>query len=233
MNQQKSFGITIRPKCGVIPNSTFEKKILKVCKRADYYHVVAEKAGVDRHLHIQLWYDEPKYKGDIKKNFVRACSSEIWWDANHKKYSIEAKFCYNDWVTNYCEENDLKLDPNDTLLDNIPADTDPYYPTDEEQEKMLNKATAVDQKFYGWEQMYMEYPEKVEHPTLWDIANFLGDMMFVSRKIPVIIDHKARQQNCKCLLAYIQKSKSAKLFMTADEYETEIIKITSHGTSNS
>ena len=47
-------------------------------------------------------------------------------------------------------------------------------------------------------------------------------MMFKSRKIQVIVDAKARQQNCKLLLAYITKCKSLRLFLTGAEYDIYI-----------
>jgi len=225
MNKSKSFGITIRPKSGVVSNSVFENRILKACKTADFYQCVSEKEDVERHLHIQLWYNEDKYKGDIKKKFERLCSKEMWWDADHKRHCIKIKFCYNDWIVNYCEENDIKLDASELLLDNIPANSEDFYPSDEEQEKMLNKATAVDQKYFGWEVLWHEYEHTKEHPTLIDIANFLGDMMFKSRKIQVIVDDKARRQNCKCLLAYIQKANNAKLFVSNEEWDIHITEI--------
>ena len=225
MNKSKSFGITIRPKCGVLSNSAFQDKILKACKSADYYQCVSEKEDVERHLHIQLWYNEPKYKGDIKKKFERICAKEMFWDADHKRHCIKIKFCYNDWILNYCEENDIKLDASELLLDNMPAITDDYYPSEDEQEKMLNKSQAVDQKFYRWEELWNEYEHKVDNPELIDIAKFLGDMMFKSRKIQVIVDDKARKQNCVCLLAYIQKSKSAKLFLTKEQWEVHCLEL--------
>ena len=74
----KSFGITIRPKSGVSPDSLFESKILKAIKRYDYYHCVAEKSGIERHLHFQIWSNDEKRKGDIKKTFTRICEKEDW-----------------------------------------------------------------------------------------------------------------------------------------------------------
>lgn len=224
----KSFGITINIKPGIQKDSKLELHLLKACKTANYYQVVSEKSGVERHLHIQLWFDDKKKKGDVKRKFERILSKEMFWDADHKRHAIKIKICYNDWILNYCEENELKLNGSDNselLLDNIPATTEDYYPSEEEQEKIMNKANAVDQKFYHWLELWNEYEFKIEQPKLIDIANFLGDMMFKSKKIQVIVDDKARKNNCKCLLAYIQGYKSPELFMTNSEYEQHLVSI--------
>lgn len=224
----KSFGITINIKPGIIKGSKLENNLLKASKTAEYYQVVSEKSGIERHFHIQLWFNDAKKKGDVKRKFERILSKEIFWDVDHKRHAIKIKVCYNDWILNYCAENELKLNGDDfseMLLDNLPATTDDFYPSEEDQEKIKNKANAVDQKFHNWLELWNDYEFKVDNPRLIDIAEFLGDMMFKSKTIPVIVDDKARKQNCKCLLAYIQGCKSAHLFMTNEEYEQHLVSL--------
>ena len=58
-DQSRSFAITIRPSVGISPD--LEKKLTKIftnTKHQDGVHIVAEKSGVERHLHIQLWFSE-------------------------------------------------------------------------------------------------------------------------------------------------------------------------------
>jgi hypothetical protein len=224
----KSFGITINVKPGIVKGSKLEENLLKATKTANYYQIVSEKDGCERHFHIQLWFDDKKKKGDIKKKFERILSKEMFWDVDHKRHAIKIKICYNDWILNYCEENELKLngdDYSDMILDNMPAITEDYYPSEEEQENIKNKANAKDQKFYSWLELWNKYEYKCDNPRDIDIAEFLGDMMFKSKTIPVIVDDKARRQNCKCLLAYIQGCKSAHLFMSNFEYESYLVSL--------
>lgn len=216
----KSFGITISVKPGIIKGSKLENNLLKASKTANYYQIVSEKDGCERHFHIQLWFDDKKKKGDIKRKFERILSKEIFWDVDHKRHAIKIKICYNDWIMNYCEENELKLNGDDLsemLLDNLPANTEDYYPSEEEQDKIIKKANAVDQKFHHWLELWNVWEHKIDNPRLWDIASFLGDMMFKSKKVNVIVDDKARRQNCKCLLAYIQGNPTKNLFLSEED----------------
>lgn len=240
VNKGKCFSITLAIKNlgGFESGSKLEKEILKVIERADYYHAVAEtkfNQPDSRHIHAQVFYTNEKSKYDIKKNYLRVMRKYCTgWDEKsmnppqHNKEksggAINIDFSYNDWYLHYTSNNEDKTnDTSELLFNNVPAnygiDNEDFYPSEEDQENFKNKANAVDKKFYRWEELWNEYENKVDNPTLVDIGMFLGDMMFKSRKIQVIIDAKARQQNCKCLLAYIQKSKSLRLFLTGEEYE--------------
>lgn len=216
----KSFGFTIRPKCGIEKSSTIENKILKAIEKFDYYHCVAEKDGVDRHLHFQIWCDEEKRKGDIKKMFTRICERQDWWDQGHKKYCIKDKYCYNDWYDGYLDKDnpDKVEDEYELLLDNVPAHTDDYYPDDEDQEKWKAKANAVDKTFHHLKELWEEWeddgvlPEDIPH-----VSSFLNDMMFKSKKIKIIEDKKRRSQRCECLYYYLKGGAPKSFNLMGDE----------------
>jgi hypothetical protein len=73
----KSYGITIRPKCGVneeLQNNLLEK--INKFKNLDSCFMISEKEGIERHLHIQVWFNEPRRKGDLKKT-IRKNSKSI------------------------------------------------------------------------------------------------------------------------------------------------------------
>ncbi|AXH78456.1 MAG: hypothetical protein [Circular genetic element sp.] len=201
----KSFGFTIRPKCGIEKNSVLELKILKAIEKFDYFHCVAEKDGVDRHLHFQIWSDEEKRKGDIKKTFTRICERQDWWDQGHKKFCIKDKFCYNDWYDNYLDEDnpDKINDQFDLLLDNVPAHSDEYYPSDASQEKWKAKANAVDKTFYHLKELWDNWSDDPPEDLI-EVVVFYNDMMFKSKKIKIIEDKKKRCQRCECLFYYLK-----------------------------
>lgn len=202
----KSFGITIRPKCGIEPNSELESKILKAIERYDYYHCVAEKTGVERHLHFQLWTDEEKRKGDIKKTFTRILQREDWWDQGHKKFCILDRYCYNDWYDGYCENNEEKSeDESETLLDNVPAITDDYYPSDVDQEKWKAEKKAVDKTFHNLMVLWYDEWDDEKPEEIWDVAKFFNAMMYKQKKIKVIEDKKRRAQRVESLFYYLKE----------------------------
>jgi hypothetical protein len=202
----RSFGITVRPRNGIEKQSVLEKKLIKYCEKCEYHSYVFEKEYEARHCHIQLFFEEAKNKGDIKKQFMRICEACIPdWDAAQKKVCVLVKLCYNDWIECYCIDNDIKADDySDNICHNPPLCDEDYYPTEEEQMKFKTKSNAVDQRFHRYTELYNEHTEYKDnkYPSLATCALFIGDLMFVSKQIPVIIDDKARKNVVKCFWAY-------------------------------
>ena len=98
---------TIRPRNGIGKGSMLEKSIIKYCEKCEFFSYVFEKEYEARHCHIQLFYDIPKNKGDIKKQFIRICEANIPdWDTAQKKVCVLVKICYNDWIECYCIRDD-------------------------------------------------------------------------------------------------------------------------------
>ena len=77
INKFRSMGITIRPRNGIVKNGSLEKAIIKYCNKFPYHSYVFEKEHEARHVHIQLFFEEGKYKGDVKKQFMRMCETHI------------------------------------------------------------------------------------------------------------------------------------------------------------
>lgn len=210
----KSFCVTCRPRGGISEETTDE--IYKWLQRhPSFAYAVLEMEGEAKHLHAQLWYDEPKYKGDITKQLVRICERTIPdWDTSQKKVlSSGTKVAYNDWYLNYLENNDLKQAPH-IILDKPPAISSPYYPTEEEQEKVKTLTHAVDQRFAKLELDYLAFAKEYELPdTIDSIAKYLYDAMFISRSIKVVINPRDRVAMTTALYHYVCKSEDLSLFI--------------------
>lgn len=221
MNKYKSFGITVRPRNGIPSNGVLETSLIKYCKKQDFCSYVFEKEYEARHCHIQLFFNEGKYKGDIKKQFLRICEANIPdWDLAQKKVCILVRICYNNWIENYCIENDIKKEEySDNCVINVPLDEQNYYPSEEEQAKANAKSNAVDQRFHNYVELYNEHPEfkDCKYPTMFMCAKFMNDIMFVSKKIPVIIDDKARRNVVRCFHSYYRGYFDHKMFLDKDE----------------
>lgn len=205
----RSFAITFRPKLGIIKGGALEKKLISYFSKFEYASYIFEKEAEARHFHGQLWLPELKTKGDIKKQMLRFGESCIVdWDLAQKKVAICVCICYNSWFDNYCLENELKLDEHsDTCSHRPPLIEDEYYPTEEEQDAVKKKANAVDQRFHSYKVLWEERFDYV--PTdLMPVANFLHDLMFIEKLIPVVIDKKARINICECLYFYLQDTRS-------------------------
>jgi len=202
----KSFGFTVRPKNGL--KSDLEDALRKWILKQPFYAYNIEMEDEARHLHGQVWYDEPKSKGDLTKALSRIQSrfDPDWGNASRKVLSSGVKIAYNDKFLEYMEKDDVLIEdcrPNDTL---------DYYPSEEEQEATRAKCNAVDTRFHKFLIMFKESTWYSEENVQYDscqitgklrVANWMADAMFNSKIIPVIQCPKIRNQVITSLTYYV------------------------------
>ena len=151
-----------------------------------------------------------------------------WWDQNHKRHCIDIKYCYNDWIYLYCEENKEKEDNAEKiemLEDHEPLCTADFYPSQDEQNKMKqdNQEKFADAYFKNLENLWLVYITESEiQLTRETVAIFLSDMMFSSRKIRVIKEKRKRQELLDSLIMYLRKSTSEWNFLSQEELDEEV-----------
>ena len=134
----------------------------------------------------------------------RICKDEVSdWDNSQKKHAVKIKICYNSWFDNYCADNEEKGEPTELQWINAPLNELDYYPSEEEQDAIKQKANAVDPRFFGYEEKWKNINGDRLPNDVYDVADFLFGLMFKSRQIPVIIDKKARINVAECLYFYI------------------------------
>ena len=226
----RSFAVTVRPRDGI--SDTTISAYLKWFEKLDYAFVCTEKEGVERHLHAQIWTDTPKAKGDIVKQVERICERTINdWDQAQKKVlrghgnKSGIKIAYSDWYLDYLAENQLKEILCDILYDKPPENTYPYYPTEEEQEKVMTTANAVDPRFTDLEYKCNDYLTKKDLTlTHKSVALFLCDAMFNSRSIKVLMHQRDRTALATALYAFMSKSTNVDLFINKTAEEKKIDK---------
>lgn len=219
----RSFAITLRPKMGVKKDGTLEKNVLKWCADQDYAIVCAEKELEERHLHIQIWLDKPRTKGNVKTFFRRQLDKLD--DGSITKHAICIKIAYSDWVEDYCEENELKPEDiqENIIYESIPLKTSDYYASEEEQEKFKKIANAKDQQLCQLEEWWHEDMGQTYRPTLWNVSRFITKVMCFDRKIRVIRAKRDRESLCICLHAYINKMCSPE-FTYPNNYKPDYIR---------
>lgn len=226
----RSFAITVRPRDGVSDNTI--SALLKWFQKLDYAFVCLEKEGHERHLHAQIWSDTPKARGDIVKQVERICERTIDdWDqaqkrvlrgnAGEKKGGI--KISYSDWYLDYLKDNELKEMVCNTIYEKLPVNTYPFYPTEEEQEKVMTTARAVDQRFTDLEFKCQDFLKIHDKPlTQKSIALFLCDAMFSSRTIKVMMHQRDRTALASALFAFMSKSSNVDLFINKTQEEKKL-----------
>lgn len=201
-SKYRSFAITVRPQQGIVKDSELEQELIKYLRKKIYYAYVFEKEHEARHLHAQIWLDVSTRKDDIQKTLKRIQGKydPNWSPASQKVLVSGVKIAYNDsFADNYMnKENEAVYNP--------PNDTTEYYPTEEEQEKVRNKANAVDRHFHHLKELFEEDNielDVIHAKALDQISQWYYKVMFKDKKIQVVIDDKRRKQTVKCLLHYI------------------------------
>ena len=106
----------------------------KYLKKQKGGFLVAEYANypVGRHFHGQIFFTEYRRTADVKRGLVNLWNKckALPLTPENKRYGILVKPAYNDdYYANYT----AKDENHEMLFENMPADTQPYYPTQKEQ----------------------------------------------------------------------------------------------------
>lgn len=218
----KSFGFTVRPKNGL--KTDLEDALRKWILKQPYYAYNVEMEDEAKHLHAQVWYDEPKSKGDLTKALFRIQSryDDDWGNASKKVLSSGVKIAYNDKFMEY-------MSKDSPLIEDCPPDcTDDFYPSEEEQLAVQEKCNAVDTRFHKFLIMFKESTWYSEEDALMDGSHIMGkarvadwyfDAMFVSKTIPVVQDNKVRCQVITSLYYYCYGGQGRYDLLSKDDRE--------------
>ena len=198
----KSYCITVRPKAGL--HGSYAEAIEKYIRKQKYFVYNYEKEDEARHIHAQIFFDDPVRKSNIQTALKRIAEKhdKDWDPASRKVLVSGVKIAYND---NFMDNYITKDSEVETLNWNPPADTEDYYPSEAEQNAVQARANARDQYFHRLSELWhLRYPDYTVHSnTLKDIGLFIYDQMFIDRMIPVIRDDRQRKQIVKAAMHYI------------------------------
>jgi len=225
----KSYCFTIRPRLGL--TKLTEEAVKKWMLKQDYAYATIEMEDEARHLHGQIWLDEPRMRGVVNKSLKLICEKTIddWNSAQAKVLSSGTKIAYDDFYTSYLIDADKKKDDEiNVIVDKVPDITSDYYPTEEEQEKVKNSCNAIDKRYHKLNEMYEEWLKgraSAERDwTLWTVSLFINEVMFKTKKIPVIQDARVCRQMVKCLHAYNHGNMNLNHFMGKEDLENAMTK---------
>ncbi len=207
-----SFGITLRTRVGINPGlkSGFDKWI----KSLDYGAYVFEKEGTDEHIHAQIWIDEARTRGNVK----RPCDKLIrkYFDPEDYKLSIAScvRIAYSDeFVDQYMEKE------NELVYSKIPPDVDreKYYPSEDEQELAQQKVHSKNLWVRELEVLWNQHATEEEKATINDftVAEFLS-RMFVMDLWSTKKDLKIRLQEREMLKIWLTKNGAQNLYLSKD-----------------
>lgn len=211
----RSYCLTIRPRDG-LKEPTLDK-LQKWLTRQDYAVAVLEMNDVARHMHAQVWLNQPRARGDVNKQLQRILEATIedFDRAQLKVLRNGTKIAYSDWYLDYLTENSEK-DPATIIINKPPEATMAFYPTEEEQDEVRIRASSIDPRFADLEIKYYHWQDlkQASAPTEHNVARFLCYAMYQERTIKVITQQRDRSSLCKTLFAYINKSNDVDFFIT-------------------
>lgn len=203
----KSWCVTIRPVAGICDAriALYKKWALR---QAGAYGVL-EGLGETRHLHLQLFFEEPRSKGDVNKAIQRIFERLETQPNEIRVLRRGTRIAYNlDFIETYLQ----KEEGREVVVDNVPEKPDDYFPTDEEQERVKRVSTAVDAYMAGLNEKLLVFLQDKYHTDMVfeaGVRHFLGDAMYCSRTMRVIRDPRILQSTVTALTRYGSKDEYA------------------------
>lgn len=203
-SKYRSYCATIRPLNG-ISDERLQLYINWAKKQLGCYCVIEEE-GEARHLHLQVWLETPRARGDINIALERIFKKHDYEDKELKVLRRGTRIAYNDgFVDSYLDKGGI------IVFNNKPENTSEFYPTIEEQERVQNRSHAVDPYFHDLNEEYIKWGEE-ENVTAflgWDTLaiEFIAYKMFELKTMRIVKDKKQRRQLGVCLAAYHSKNR--------------------------
>lgn len=181
----RTYAVTLRPRNG-IDDSQASKIVAWMKKRCTHLHVVSEKTGSARHVHAALYLKMDVTRSNFATVLVRL-GAQLGFDEEEKVILRKGiRILYSDdFVQSYLDKDD----DTEVLISDLPAVGTLYdwYPP--KPSPVVH--TAKHSKYY-WdlELLWNTHKRPVEECNTQNVRNFLFDMMYNKRCIPVIRDDK-------------------------------------------
>lgn len=195
----RSFCITVRPTDGLCKKR--EEMFIKWASLQTGAYGVIEKEGAERHLHLQLFFQEGREKGDVNKQITRIFERMPVGPNEIRVLRKGTRIAYNmDWCDQYLQ----KQEGSEVVIDNVPPDTALFFPSREEQERVKASSQAIDQQFHDLSVKYQDWmTDNGSYLCEVGCKIFLNDMMFIRKKMKVVKDPKIFNQTARALYHYV------------------------------
>lgn len=169
MTTYRGWAVTVRPADGLTDEMV--ERAVTCFKKLDGAFAVTEKLGKDRHLHAGLFFAKAVRKQQVieRMKLVQGeCSP-----AELHVLKLGVKIMYSD---DFFKKYLTKGDDTVVVYDDVPTDTDQYYPTKMEQMQA--------QQMWGKHDDVMElYWKRNSSLTLGRTLDFLRELWFSDRKL--------------------------------------------------
>lgn len=185
-----TFAVTIRPRSGVTEND-INKFCLFVKKHCEYYYIITEKEGDERHIHSALFFKIPKTRSNISTYLCR-----LFKDLDSDEKSVlqkGVKILYsNSFLVDYMNKGDGTIViernlPEIDVLDNFY----PPKPISNQNARRLNMHTTMEE----YENLWRTHMSSLVEVNTSTVRDFLFDMQYNKRVIGLMDDKKLIQHS--------------------------------------
>jgi hypothetical protein len=213
MDKVQSFAITVRPLDGI--TETQIQKFLKWTKKqCDYYHVITEKTMAERHIHAGLFMKVPKTRSNVSTDLMR-----LFKDLSDVEKSVlrkGLKIMYNeDFILNYLNKGDDTV----VVASSLPEEghMESYFPP--KPEVLESRAKKCSAYYHELEKLWYEHRTPAYEVTTITTRDFLFEVMYDKRVLPVIRDDKQIIQVSRHLTRWLNKVTTSSIELPVFEKE--------------
>ena len=205
--EYRAYAVTIRPRNGVTDEHV--KSVAKFVRfRSEYYVMVTEKTGHERHIHAGLFLKKPMRKNKLNEYLTNLiCFKELGFDEK-RVIRQGTKIMYNcDWVNEYLDKEDDTV----IVMKNLPEEKhlEAYFPGEAEQQKAQRAArvnAAKDAYFQMLEELWYQQMPPGTEICFNTTKDFLADNMYNKRTIKVLRDLRHISNTANHLVRYLKKA---------------------------
>jgi len=212
MDKCQSYALTIRPLDGVTDEQI--ASTLKWVKRTcDYYHVITEKTGSERHIHAGLFCKNPKTRSNVVTELMR-----LFKDLTPSEKSVlrqGLKVMYNgDFIKNYLAKGDDTVVVESLLPEKGHMES---YFTPKPSLKVKDNRKSL--YYHELERMWYEYRTPGYEVTTITARDFLFELMYSRRCLTVIRDDRQICQVARHLTRWLKMLSSSTIEIPPFESE--------------
>lgn len=212
-----TYALTIRPRDG-IDDGQIAVVTAFIKKRSDYYHIITEKTGHERHLHAACFFKMSVTKSNLATLLVRLAKNTLRLTEEEIPVLRKGiKILYNnDFIEKYMDKNDdtvviaSELPPAGHMESFFPPKPAPP------ETRKKEKHSAY---YWNLEELWYKHVTPTTEVNTINARHFLFNMMYNLRLIPVIRDDKQIVQTARHLTRWIKKTDTDTIQMAPFEYE--------------
>jgi len=210
----RSFALTVRPLDG-ITDKQIELTMAFIRRRCEFYHVVTEKTGSSRHIHAGLILKEAVSRSNLLVQVLR-----IFKDLTPQEKTVlrsGLKIMYNwDFVNSYLDKDDDTV----VVASNLPEEGHiesffPPKPVPVEGER-VKKCSIY---YHELESLWFKHTSPGMEINTVTARDFLFNVMYNLRVLPVIRDDKQIVQVARHLVRWLNKATTSTIELPCFEKE--------------